>query len=85
MNLLQHVLNFSIVIIEPDDGVFGTYSISHNSSTGRVRLLSEKKVDIAGNYLFETKERSQVISFVPIGRQKIRLYTFKKIGTTLMK
>ena len=84
-HLLQHCLNFSTDFVEPVDKVFGTYSIVQNYSTGLVRLIAERKADIIANFINENYPRSKVMSFVTIGRTKIRLYTTKNIheGTTL--
>ena len=84
--LLQTYLNFSTEFIEPEDKAFGVHNKNENTSTGMVRLLSEGKADIVGNIMYQNYQRSLVMSFAAIGRQKLRLYSTSKkvVGTKLV-
>lgn len=76
MSLLQSHLNFTVEFIEPEDQVFGTYSSVDNSSSGIVKLLIDNKADIVGNQMYQNYPRSQVMSFVSLGRRNIRQALF---------
>ena len=78
ISVLKGYLNFTMELIEPEDGLFGTFRQVDNSSTGLFHLITEGKADMVGNNVFPNLDRSQVMSFVEYDRSRLRIYSSKR-------